>query len=296
MGISYYDVKIPLVPSTYGKVKKNGSLEEYQSSILEALKDANGKDGTDFSEVSFYASVKEDDLDSSAELGDISIYREPSFWTNGYYKLFISHVSSNKDSAIWLKNILSQYGVSCFVAHEDIKPTKEWQSEIESALRTMDGLCAIYSKDFHDSDWCDQELGHALGRNVIIIPLIKDCLPYGFAGKIQGIKAKGMTVSHVAEEIFKILSSNEITYQRIIGNLLLNAKNDEDAKHWLDLLSKMDGIDFGVLSYIKDKFSDNKILSSGLADANELFAKYGIKPVIMQVATQVIDSKDDLPF
>ena len=59
--------------------------------------------------------------------------------------------------------------MSCFVAHVDIHPTKEWQDEIESALSSMDGFVALLTDKFHESDWTDQEVGFALARGVPII-------------------------------------------------------------------------------------------------------------------------------
>jgi hypothetical protein len=39
-----------------------------------------------------------------------------------------------KTETAGLKERLHLYGVSALVAHEDIRPTKDWQDEIESAL------------------------------------------------------------------------------------------------------------------------------------------------------------------
>jgi len=42
-----------------------------------------------------------------------------------------------------LQSSLRRFGISAFVAHVDIDPTKEWQDEIEAALFSMDALAAI---------------------------------------------------------------------------------------------------------------------------------------------------------
>jgi len=77
--------------------------------------------------------------------------------------------------------------VSCFVAHLSIRPTREWQDEIERALFSMDALIALLTKDFQKSNWTDQEISIALGRKVPVIPLKIEKSPYGFIGKIQAI-------------------------------------------------------------------------------------------------------------
>ena len=67
------------------------------------------------------------------------------------FRLFISHISAHKDKALRLRECLEVYAISGFVAHVDINPTLEWQSEIERGLYTMDALIAIHTKGFSDS-------------------------------------------------------------------------------------------------------------------------------------------------
>ena len=108
-------------------------------------------------------------------------------WAEGRFRLFLSHKAEVKVEAARLKEDLSLYGVSAFVAHEDIHPTKEWQNEIENALATMDGFAALLTSDFHESDWTDQEVGYALSRGIPIVPVRLGRDPYGFLGKFQAL-------------------------------------------------------------------------------------------------------------
>jgi hypothetical protein len=65
----------------------------------------------------------------------------PMNWENSKdLKLFISHPHEKKESAIKLKNALVNKKINAFVAHEDIKTTKNWREEIRFALNTMDFL------------------------------------------------------------------------------------------------------------------------------------------------------------
>jgi nucleoside 2-deoxyribosyltransferase len=68
-----------------------------------------------------------------------------------------------------LKSRLSVFSASCFVAQMDVRPTTEWQEEIENALATMHGFVALMTPDFHDSDRTDQEVGYALAQGVPMI-------------------------------------------------------------------------------------------------------------------------------
>ena len=94
---------------------------------------------------------------------------DTSYWDQDCFKLFISHPSSIKQTAKSLSNQLIQYGISAFVAHEDIEPSKEWIKIIESALVSCDALLALLNEDFKTSNWCDQEAGIVFGRDKLII-------------------------------------------------------------------------------------------------------------------------------
>lgn len=153
-------------------------------------------------------------------------------WRNGYFRMFISHITKKKAQASSLKTALEEYGITSFVAHEDIKPSKEWLKEIERALNSMDCMSAMMYDGFHESKWCDQEVGIALGRNITVLPLLQDGDPYGFLGEYQGVKIRGMYPDGLAKEIFKILCDNPDTrskYLSCLTNLLLSANNIGDA-------------------------------------------------------------------
>jgi hypothetical protein len=127
-------------------------------------------------------------------------------WADGDFRLFLGHKAEVKRNAAALKDALRYYGISAFVAHEDIHPTKEWQDEIENALATMDGFVALMTSGFHDSDWTDQEVGYALARGVPIIAVRLGLDPYGFLGKFQALTGNW---DSAPEGIVKLLIRND---------------------------------------------------------------------------------------
>lgn len=135
---------------------------------------------------------------------------EPEFWEDNSARVFLSHLAANKAETTQLKEQLEQYGISAFVAHEDIEPTKEWQTEIESALASMDALVALLAPGFKESNWCDQEVGVAIGRQLPIISVRQGLDPYGFIGKYQAVQGAGKTPSQLAKEIFELFLPNPI--------------------------------------------------------------------------------------
>lgn len=142
----------------------------------------------------FFEMQRVDDRDWRRESGVLSSQNRvvspdaaARIWGVGGFRLFLSHKSEVKKQVAELKLRLGCYGISCFVAHEDIHPTKQWQDEIESALTSMDGFVALLTDEFHNSYWTDQEVGFALGRGVPIIAVRLGLDPYGFIGKFQAL-------------------------------------------------------------------------------------------------------------
>jgi hypothetical protein len=132
----------------------------------------------------------------------ISLNSGISMWGNEEFRVFLSHKSGVKKQTAELKEQLKLFGVTCFVAHEDIHPTKAWQDEIVNALSSTDALVALMTEDFHDSFWTDQEIGFAFGLGVPIVSVNLGRDPYGFIGKFQALSCPW---EDAATEIVKLL-------------------------------------------------------------------------------------------
>ena len=141
----------------------------------------------------------------------------PSSWqSTDDFRLFISHIAKHKDKAIRLREALKPYAINGFVAHEDIVPSSEWQTEIEKALHCMDAMVAIHTEGFSASSWTQQEIGFALGlgKKVISFKFRED--PTGFLARYQAIPRKGSKAEEIAEEIKDLLTEDELTRIRLL--------------------------------------------------------------------------------
>jgi len=229
-------------------------------------------------------------------------FNEPTFWKPGYFKLFLSHLASFKKTTGSLKNTLETFGISSFVAHEDIEPTKEWQSEIESGLFTMDALCAVLMPDFNLSKWTDQEIGVAVGRNILVIPIRKGMDPYGFIGKYQGFQAEGKTVGQVATAIFEILSSNPKTRNTLIlklSELFLLSNNRDEALKRISAIRQIKAFPKERMEVMHQRITENMNLKSVeiLKEFNELSKSFNLAEVkASNFEKAVYTEDDDLPF
>lgn len=217
-------------------------------------------------------------------------------WRSGYFRVFISHLTENKESATYLKNNLAKYGIDCFVAHEDIEPSKLWQTEIEKALASMDLLCAILTPNFYQSKWCDQEVGIALGRAIPTLSIKKGADPHGFIGKYQAIKAKPKADA-VAKDVFDTICKMDSVNQKyfaILGKMLLNSKNETEALDWLKLMNKINNFSTDVIDKIASSFSLNSTLNTKaiIIEYNKLARKFSRCELIYSDPTEI----DDLPF
>jgi len=147
--------------------------------------------------------------------GPISSGVEPIFWRQGMLRLFISHLATQRAFAGELQENLFRYGISAFVAHNDIEPTSEWQTEIEMALSTCDALVALLHDKFHASNWTDQEIGFAMGRGVPTFAVKLGETPYGFIGRFQAFNGTNKEAHDLAREIFDCYRKNKQTEKRM---------------------------------------------------------------------------------
>ncbi len=227
---------------------------------------------------------------------------EATFWKAGHFKLFVSHLATFKKNIGILKTDLEKYGISSFVAHEDIEPTKQWQDEIEKGLFSMDALCAILMPGFKESNWTDQEVGVAIGRNVLIIPIRKNLDPYGFIGKYQGFQTHGKNIGEVAEGIFKIIATNEKTKTKYINNLIeliLLSNSADQGLERIKALEKIPNLSKDKIEYLEDKIPENKILKNTkfLKPFNEIAWKYKLEGLSLKEFDKKEEEEfDDLTF
>jgi hypothetical protein len=224
---------------------------------------------------------------------------EATFWEPFHFKLFLSHISSFKKTTGQLQSALRKFGISAFVAHVDIEPTREWLDEIEAGLHSMDALAAILMSGFKESNWTDQEVGIAVGRGILVIPIIRGLNPYGFISRYQGLNAHGKSVSDVAGEIFHILVASPKTRMKMLSCLTettLQSKSESEAIEKLHHLGSIKDLPAAHLQKLQEGAPSSAVLMSvkPLAELNALLAKQQLKPVTVKKAPDPFD--DDIPF
>ena len=180
-------------------------------------------------------------------------------WGDGVVRVFISHISEDKVFANGIKESLYPYGISAFVAHEDIEPIKTWELEIERALFSMDILMALLTEGFSVSKWADQEVGVAVGLRVPILPVRLGKDPYGFMGKFQAIPGSADT-RQIAESVFQYLFSNEKFKNFAINSFITALANSRSFDRSNDLskyFPEIDRLSLGQEKKLVQVFNSN---------------------------------------
>lgn len=168
---------------------------------------------------------------------------EPPFWKGSHVRVFLSHLSAHRVFAAELKEAMEHYGLTAFVAHNDIEPTTEWQNEIATALSTCEVLIALMHDGFKESNWTDQEVGFAMGRGLPVISVRFDQDPYGFIGRFQAFNGNGKTADNLAKEIFDVLRKIKQTQRRMAEVLVARFESSfsfQNAKDNMTLLEELD--------------------------------------------------------
>ena len=99
-GIDYYGIEIVVSIKQYVKLKKSNSIESLEKEIAKAFEEASVSDESiHFSNAVIQPSTSTKEAPSYTPV-------DVSFWTPGYFKVFISHLTADKVQAAQLKERL----------------------------------------------------------------------------------------------------------------------------------------------------------------------------------------------
>src|SRR6266498_1154565 len=189
---------------------------------------------------------------------------DPPFWRTGMFRLFVTHLARHRVFAGELQVALLGFGISSFIAHNDIEPTLEWQTQIETALATCNALVALLHPDFHASYWTDQEIGFAMGRGVPVFAVRFGQDPYGFIGRFQAFNGNGKTSEELARELFDAYRKNKQTQRRmsdVLVSIFEESGSFAQAKARIGYLEKLEAWEPSFSSRIRTALQNNSQVS-----------------------------------
>lgn len=197
-------------------------------------------------------------------------------------KVFISHSHQDREVAGEIKDKVEPFGVNVFVAHEDIKPTQDWQESILDNLKHCDAFVALLTNRFEESEWTDQETGFAVALSKIIIPIKIDLDPYGFIKKYQALKWDAEKPKLSSRKLIRLLVEKNVLSTDNIIEGFSNSYTFENAELNADLLNEV-----GTFS----RRQINEIVGASIQN-NQIWDSFGAKPILRKLFTKYSDRID----
>lgn len=165
----------------------------------------------------------------------------------------------------------------------------------------MDALTAVLTDGFNASKWTDQEVGIAIGRDILVIPIAKDIDPYGFIGKYQALKVGGWTVRKVAQALFETISTHpksRTRYAETLVNQLANSSDVTLSERLVELIGMIENFPANALEKLREATPSSSIIFSNsnlLGSLQEIYLRYGVARLeAPRSVSQKID--DEIPF
>lgn len=205
----------------------------------------------------------------------------PSYWRDGQLRVFISHLTGQREQAGQVQAALERFGMSGFVAHNDIHPTTEWQIEIETALSTCDLLVALVHPEFVTSKWCDQEVGYALGRGVPVFVVRCGADPHGFVSRFQAFNGNGKSPFQIAQDLFEASIDHKKLQGKmadIVIDLFVNSGSFAAAKERANYVDR--------LKIWEKSYSDR--IEKALKQNDQIYGSWGVPEQVSKLLSKWI--------
>lgn len=155
---------------------------------------------------------------------------------------FLSYHTNDKEIALKIKEKLGELGIQVFLAPDDIDGGDKFLTVMYEKIKTCQIFFVLLSKDFTTSQYSDQEVGIALGREKPIIPIcIDETIPYGFLREYHCVCSNGQSVEQKIAELSDLVMKYTDTGREYIDLLINNLENADsfmDAFRWANKLSE----------------------------------------------------------
>jgi len=197
--------------------------------------------------------------------------------SNSLIRAFLSHSDKDKKIAAELKEKLAKYKIDVFLAHIDLDSGTEWESRLFSEIQNCNIFLILLTKNYHDSNYTDQETGIALNIPKPILPIcVDDTRPYGFMSRFQ---AEICNTEFTQENIDKIAKScRKLTKfaSSILDVLIKRLETSETYSDAYAVAKMIDG---------HEEFSADQINSLAIAylKNEEVYQSYKASPIMLAI-------------
>ncbi len=135
-------------------------------------------------------------------------------------EVFISYSIKDKKLAEQIHQMVEDIGYKAFIASISLRAGEDWSFAILDSLQQAEIVIFIASREACDSPFALQEIGHAIGENKIIFPLLIDISPDELPGWLKDYYAVDILhagIKEIETELrrhyrFMMITSNTIAF------------------------------------------------------------------------------------
>jgi hypothetical protein len=138
------------------------------------------------------------------------------------YAVFLSHSKKDMKLAKLLKNLLADFEITSFVAHDDIEEGERWENTIIDTIEQSKIMVVLGTRDIENSSWVNFETG--LGFNKMF-PLLFDKLSdrVSYIKNTQGVivdyRDIKKTILRLVQKILSKLGINKMITSELLSSL-----------------------------------------------------------------------------
>lgn len=204
-----------------------------------------------------------------------------SLWSSNLPgRVFLCHTHDQRSLVTDVKMHLgASYGIDAFVAHDDISPSHEWRNTIKLALTSCHMMAAFVLPGFHESQWCDQEVGWCLARGIPILPVRpvgfdRSNSRDGFLEEHQDIcldEVRGTVSRWIAFRIFLSLMAHSKTREvgvRVLAEAFVHSGSFDTTRRLWSLIEQQPVIENDQLRRLEYAVQTNRQVYEAVAGAD----------------------------
>jgi hypothetical protein len=103
-------------------------------------------------------------------------------------ELFVSHASKDADAIALVRSQIDALGVRVYLAEHDNQAGRRLSAKVQQAIARCDVMIVLLTPSGYDSRYVQQEIGLALGKGRLVIPLLDPSLVAADLGLLNDIE------------------------------------------------------------------------------------------------------------
>ncbi len=118
------------------------------------------------------------------------------------YRIFLSHSFSDETTVKEIEQSINQPEFSLYVAEADRRYGESLPSKIEAEIDGCDAVLVLITRQNGESASVNQEVGYALGRSKLVVPLVEEGAKTGVL--LQGLEFVAFSLNKLQEALGNI--------------------------------------------------------------------------------------------